>query len=137
MNLLNEAVLRRGAKITGNCPVCASTASHVVGSRDKLRLVRCEQCTLVYSHPQPVEEVRKKYLEQLASRRTSSPGPRENACSTNAVCATSPRPRRRTIASSTSAAPMVSSLVVEDAVNHLLNWFGLGVGLQASFIRRP
>jgi 2-polyprenyl-3-methyl-5-hydroxy-6-metoxy-1,4-benzoquinol methylase len=65
MNLLNETVLRCGAKITGNCPVCASTASRVVGSRDKLRLVRCEQCTLVYSHPQPVEEVRKKYLEQL------------------------------------------------------------------------
>ena len=44
------------------CPSCEGTRSTPLARWAGLRLVRCEECTLVYTDPQPREEVRHEYL---------------------------------------------------------------------------
>jgi 2-polyprenyl-3-methyl-5-hydroxy-6-metoxy-1,4-benzoquinol methylase len=44
------------------CPCCGAPDAKLRGSRGDLRLVRCGSCDLVYTNPQPVDQVREQYL---------------------------------------------------------------------------
>lgn len=45
------------------CPGCGAVGASLVGSRPDVTLVRCGACGLVYSHPAPRAQVRRKYVE--------------------------------------------------------------------------
>jgi SAM-dependent methyltransferase len=47
-----------------SCPACNEAAATAVGNRGALHLVRCNQCTLIYSSPPPIAAVREKYLAE-------------------------------------------------------------------------
>jgi SAM-dependent methyltransferase len=49
----------------GRCPACDDGRRRAFGAKDSLVLVRCGGCGLVYSDPQPREEARREYLEEL------------------------------------------------------------------------
>ncbi len=46
------------------CPGCGASDATWHGSRGELCLMRCATCDLIYSNPQPVESVTKKYLHE-------------------------------------------------------------------------
>jgi SAM-dependent methyltransferase len=46
------------------CPACGAGDAAYVGANAQVSLVACPACTLVYSHPQPRERVREKYIGQ-------------------------------------------------------------------------
>jgi 2-polyprenyl-3-methyl-5-hydroxy-6-metoxy-1,4-benzoquinol methylase len=46
------------------CPACGARGGERLGNGSIVPLVRCPDCTLVYSDPQPVEAVRVRYLEE-------------------------------------------------------------------------
>jgi SAM-dependent methyltransferase len=49
----------------GRCPACDDARQTAFGTKGSLVLVRCGDCGLVYSDPQPREEARRAYLEEL------------------------------------------------------------------------
>jgi 2-polyprenyl-3-methyl-5-hydroxy-6-metoxy-1,4-benzoquinol methylase len=51
-------------RVQGQCPVCRSAKASIIGVDHRLRLLECRDCSLVYSYPQPIELVRRRYLEQ-------------------------------------------------------------------------
>jgi SAM-dependent methyltransferase len=57
----NEA--SRGRRLD-SCPACGAGGGGPVGNTSGIRLVRCAECTLVYSDPQPFDVVRARYLEE-------------------------------------------------------------------------
>jgi SAM-dependent methyltransferase len=47
----------------GGCPACGTRGAELFARAPGFQLVRCRECTLVYSDPQPRAEVRARYLE--------------------------------------------------------------------------
>jgi 2-polyprenyl-3-methyl-5-hydroxy-6-metoxy-1,4-benzoquinol methylase len=48
----------------GSCPCCGASEAKLRGFRGELRLVRCVVCDLIYSDPQPIAQVRERYLHE-------------------------------------------------------------------------
>jgi SAM-dependent methyltransferase len=46
------------------CPACGASGAEPFADAPGFQLVRCRECTLVYSDPQPRAEVRARYLEE-------------------------------------------------------------------------
>jgi 2-polyprenyl-3-methyl-5-hydroxy-6-metoxy-1,4-benzoquinol methylase len=54
---------RAGQARLAGCPACGHARRRTAGSRGELRLHRCTACGLVFSDPQPREEVERRYRE--------------------------------------------------------------------------
>jgi SAM-dependent methyltransferase len=57
-----------GERVLNACPACGAPAGDPFATGAGIRLVRCTDCTLVYSNPQPLAAVRARYLEEYDLR---------------------------------------------------------------------
>jgi 2-polyprenyl-3-methyl-5-hydroxy-6-metoxy-1,4-benzoquinol methylase len=61
-----ETLLRNAGRAapSGRCPICGQTRLRLIGRKNELTLWHCEECSVVFTDPQPRAVVRKKYLEE-------------------------------------------------------------------------